>query len=108
MPNKLHFKLATPEEIRRTLCDRLKALRLRQNLGQAELAAAAGVSRGTVQNLESSAQCSLDSLVRICAALGAVDDLEPLFNREPLSVAELERASEPLRKRARARAKHEP
>ena len=41
-------------------------------------------------------------------APGAVGDLEPLFHREPVSIAELERASEPLRKRARARAKHGP
>ncbi len=103
MPKKMYFELATPDEIRRVLADRLRELRLRQNLGQAELAAAAGVSRGTVQNLESSAQCSLDSLVRICSALGAVSDLEPLFHREPISIAAMERASQPLRKRARTR-----
>ncbi len=103
MPNNLYFKLATPEEIRRTLSDRLRELRLRQNLGQAELAAAAGVSRGTVQNLETSAQCSLDSLIRIATALGAVEDLAAVFLREPTSIAELERASRPLRKRAASR-----
>jgi DNA-binding XRE family transcriptional regulator len=70
---------------------------------QSELAAAAGVSRGTVQNLESKAQCSFDSLVRVAMALGVADDLATVFVRRPVSIAEMEAAERPARRRATGR-----
>ncbi len=100
MPNKTGFMFCVESEIRATLAGRLKALRLAQNLQQSELAAAAGISRGTVQNLETRAQCSFDSLVRIAMALGVVDDLETVFVRQPTSIAEMEQAALPPRRRA--------
>ena len=103
MPNILNFKFSSSAEIRTVLAGRLKAARLERNLQQSELAAAAGVSRGTVHNLESKAQCSLDSLVRIAMALGLAEDLAAVFVREPASIAEMEAAERPLRRRATAR-----
>lgn len=70
MPNLLDFTFATSEEIRTALAERLKAARLGRNMQQSELAAAAGVSRGTVHNLETKAQCSFDSVVRVAMAQG--------------------------------------
>lgn len=100
MPNNMVFEFITAGEIRALLAARLKALRLARNLQQRELAAVAGVSRGTVQNLEARAQCSFDSLVRIAMALGVADDLESVFVRPPSSIAEMEKAAEPGRRRA--------
>ena len=85
------------------LAARLKAARLSRNLQQSELAAAAGVSRGTVHNLETKAQCSFDSLVRIAMALGVGQDLSNVFVRTPTSIAEMEAAEQPSRRRATAR-----
>jgi DNA-binding XRE family transcriptional regulator len=67
---------------------------------QGELAAAAGISRGTVQNLEAKAQCSFDSLVRIAMALGVADDLSTVFARQTTSIAAMEQAAQPARRRA--------
>jgi transcriptional regulator with XRE-family HTH domain len=103
MPNNLDFAFASSGEIRAALAERLKAARLGRNMQQSELAAAAGVSRGTVQNLESKAQCSFDSLVRVAMALGMEDDLASVFVRRPTSIAEMEAAERPSRRRATGR-----
>lgn len=104
MHNILDFTFASSVEIRTALAERLKAARLRRNMQQSELAAAAGVSRGTVHNLETKAQCSLDSLVRVAIALGIADDLSTVFARTPTSISEMEAAERPTRRRATARA----
>jgi transcriptional regulator with XRE-family HTH domain len=105
MLNKEGFVFGTASEIRATLAERLKAARLARNLQQSELAAAAGVSRGTVQNLEARAQCSFDSLVRVAMALGVVDDLATVFVRQPTSIAEMAQAAQPVRRRASGRSR---
>jgi len=103
MPKIIDFEFASSSEIRMALAERLKDVRLALNMQQRELAAAAGVSRGTVQNLESRAQCSLDSLVRIAMALGVAGDLASIFVRKPTSIAEMEKAERPPRQRASSR-----
>ena len=103
MHNLLDFTFASSEEVRTALAQRLRAARLGRNMQQSELAAAAGVSRGTIHNLESKAQCSFDSLVRVAMALGMAQDLATVFVREPRSIAEMEAAERPVRRRATAR-----
>jgi transcriptional regulator with XRE-family HTH domain len=103
MHSLLDFEFSSSGEIRLALAERLKAVRLGLNMQQSELAAAAGVSRGTIQNLESKAQCSFDSLVRIAIALGVVSDLASVFVRKPTSIAEMEAAERPSRRRASGR-----
>ena len=101
--NLLDFTFASSEEVRTALAQRLRAARLGRNMQQSELAAAAGVSRGTIHNLESKAQCSFDSLVRVAMALGMAQDLATVFVHEPRSIAEMEAAERPVRRRATAR-----
>ncbi|OFZ83256.1 MAG: hypothetical protein A2583_03210 [Bdellovibrionales bacterium RIFOXYD1_FULL_53_11] len=102
---KLDFKMATPEEVCRELGLRLRAHRLARNIKQQELAGMAGVSTGTVKNLESHGQSSLDTLVRIAAALDLVQDFESLFEVRINSIAQMEQiekiTSGSLRRRAR-------
>jgi transcriptional regulator with XRE-family HTH domain len=106
MPNILDFTLASNVEVALELGRRLKAHRLTQNLQQTELAARAGVARGTVQNLEAKGQCSLESLVRIVRALGLVDDLTTLFElKAAQSIAELARIEQGRRHRASTRSR---
>ncbi len=59
------------------LGDHLRDLRLARNLGQADLAARAGVARSAVQNLEAG-RGNLTTLVRIVRALGREDWLSAL------------------------------
>ena len=99
----LDLALATPQEICLELGRRLKAQRLAQPLSQAELAARAGVSIGTVKNLERSGVSTLLTLVRIVNALGLTEQLQDLLELQvrPLSIAEMQKA-EKAKNRLRA------
>jgi transcriptional regulator with XRE-family HTH domain len=91
MARNMDFSFASHAEICAELGARLRRQRLAQLLSQSELAARAGVSVGTVKTLESSGAVSLDTLVRVCFALGVVDDLAGLFELRVHSVADMER-----------------
>ncbi|MFW9595799.1 MAG: helix-turn-helix transcriptional regulator [Macromonas sp.] len=97
----LDFVFATPQEICSELAARLKTARLTLGLQQAEVAARAGVSRGTVIALENTGHGTLQSLVRVALALGLADQLEPLFQLNLHSIAQMEQASTAPRQRVR-------
>jgi transcriptional regulator with XRE-family HTH domain len=77
--NMLVFKLSTPQEAATELGHRLRAHRVARLLTQAELAARAGVSVGTLRTLEASGRTSTDALLRVAMALGLADQLQSLF-----------------------------
>lgn len=67
------------EAVLRELGSRLAALRLAHNLTQAALAHEAGVSKRTVERLESGEVAArLSGLVRVCRVLGLLDRLDAL------------------------------
>ncbi len=101
----MDFLLATPAEILGDLGHRLRDQRLMQSLTQAELAARAGVSTGTVKNLEGRGQASLETLVRIVMALGLTEQLQPLFALQTDSIAAMSQAARIKRQRAPRRAR---
>ena len=96
----LSFIVSIPTEIGQELGRRLRVQRLAQSLGQIELAQRAGVSAGTIKNLEGKGQASLQSLLRVVAALGLIDELQDLFIPKVRSIAEMERAEQAQRQRA--------
>ncbi len=98
------FMMATTPEICVELGRRLRARRLMQGWSQVELAQRAGLSGGTIKNLESKGQASLMSFIQIVAALGLADDLGELFRLKIVSVAAMEKAERANRKRAPRRA----
>ncbi len=100
----LDFTFASHQEICLDLGNRLRALRLNLGLTQTEIAARAGVSKGTVSNIEKNGQGTLESLVRVVQALGAVKELQPLFQPKPTSIDQLARSSQ-TRKRVYAKRK---
>jgi len=68
------------EAILRELGDRLASARLAKNLTQAVLAREAGVSKRTIERLESGEVASrLSALVRVCRVLGLIERLDSLF-----------------------------
>lgn len=106
----MDFSLSPPPSICAELGQRLRAHRLAQSMTQSELAARAGVSAGTVKNLERQGQASLDSIIRVALALNLSEDLQALFTFQPTSIAELERVDAAQRRqraprRTRAAAK---
>jgi transcriptional regulator with XRE-family HTH domain len=70
---------------------RLAELRVAANITQAELCAAAGVSKSTIERLESGKSVQITSFLRYARALGALDQLESVILNELTS---------PKRKRA--------
>ena len=70
---------ATDEAVLREIGGRLSRLRLERNLTQAQLAEQAGVSKRTVERLESgSVSTQLSGLLRVCRALGVAERFDQL------------------------------
>lgn len=90
--------------------DRLKSVRLKQNITQQSLAEAANVSLSTIKKIEKGEIGSFDSLLRVLRTLGKLDVLQPLVEEEQLSPSEyynLVRSSKANRRqRAAGRLKH--
>jgi len=89
----------TTDEIETTLGQRLKALRIAQNLDQRTVAARAGVSLNAVKHLESG-RGTVHSLVAVLRVVGHghwVDAIAPVPTINPLAVVK----SGAVRQRAR-------
>lgn len=96
----------TDEALLQEVGGRMAALRLERNLTQAALAEEAGVSKRTVERLETGAVATqLSSLLRVCRVLGMVERFETLLPEPvPSPMAQLKQAG---RKRQRASGKNE-
>lgn len=97
----------TDEAILHELGSRLAEARLASNLTQAALANEAGVSKRTVERLESGEVASrLSGLVRVCRVLGLTERLDALIpTATPSPVEQLKLAG---RQRKRASGRREP
>lgn len=94
--------LMSSAEIAAELGARLRRRRLQLRITQQELAARAGVSVGTVKNLETKSSASaLDTVIRVGQALGLAEHFDPLFAIQAKSIAQMARTAEAPRKRAR-------
>lgn len=91
----------TDDAILKELGGRLTSARLGRNLTQAALAEQAGVSKRTVERLESGAVATqLSGFLRVCRALGLLDGFENLI---PVAMASpMEQLKRQGRKRLRA------
>ena len=85
----------------------LKALRLRQNITQQNLAEEAGVSLSSIKKIEKGEIGSFDSLLRVLRTLGKLDVLLQLVEEEQLSPSQyyewVQKAGTHQRKRAAAK-----
>jgi putative transcriptional regulator len=106
MNHQIDFSLATSEQIEGALCTRLAELRLSRNITQKDLAREAGVSENTIRRLEKGQKTSLDTFIRVLAALGLQGNLKLLLP-DP-SINPLERAKQQPGRRRRARAAAKP
>jgi transcriptional regulator with XRE-family HTH domain len=79
MSHSVDFTVATSDQIEAALCKRLESIRLSRNITQAQLAEEAGVSPRTIGRLEKGQGVSLDTFIRIIAALGIQQSLEGLL-----------------------------
>ena len=92
------------EVIQRKIGEKLKAVRLKQNITQHALAEESGVSLSSVKKIEKGEIGSFDSLLRVLRTLGKLDVLLPLVEEEQLSPSEyyelMQKAGAHQRKRA--------
>ena len=68
--------------------DRLKSLRLKQNITQQSMAEAAGISLSVVKNVEKGEIRSFDVFLRLLRTLGQLEILLPLVEEQQLSPSE--------------------
>lgn len=96
--------LMTDETVVGEIGARIRVLRLAEGLAQESLAQRAGISVGTLHNLESGRSVQLSSLLRVLRVVGnfaALNDLVPETGPGPLLQLELSRlAAKGARKRA--------
>ena len=97
----LPLSLLSAEEIALAVAGRARALRLARNLSQAGLAAAAGVSEGSLKRFEHTGQIAFVSLVRLAVALDATDLLETWFQPPPPRTIDQALAARKTRQRGR-------
>ena len=76
------FILKTPTEIMSDLAFRIKSKRLELNLTQEGISSRAGVSLGSLKRFESTGQISLESLLKLAHAVGALADFDALFSTQ--------------------------
>ena len=100
-------KQATDEALLRELGWRLAQVRLERNLTQAQLSAQAGVSKRTVERLESgSVATQFSGFIRVCRVLDVIERFDLLLPEPvPSPVEQLKLRG---RKRRRASAKRQP
>ncbi|MDF0604528.1 helix-turn-helix domain-containing protein [Neisseriaceae bacterium TC5R-5] len=94
------FVLASPQEICTTLGKRLRAQRLNRGWSQQELATRAGMSVGTIRNIEHKGQATLETIVQLALILKLADDLKEVFEIKVHTIADIDRTLNTVRQRA--------
>lgn len=94
----------TDTDIRKKTGDRLKAIRLRQNITQSQLAFDAQVSLSSIKKIEAGDIGSFDSFIRVIRTLGILDILLPLVEDEQMSPNEYYEFVNSSKKKSRKRA----
>ena len=93
------------EEWEAALGAQVRSLRIARDLDQSQLADRAGVSLGSVKNLEQGRGSTLRTLIRVARALGREDWLNAFAPRVPISPIDVLRSTrrEPRKRVYRAR-----
>lgn len=94
----------TDTMIQQRIGEKLKIVRLKQNITQQSLAESAEVSLSTVKKIESGEINSFGSLLRILRMLGKLDSLQSLVEEEQLSPNEYYDLVHTVQKKTRKRA----
>lgn len=93
--------MTTPAQVEQELGRRLARLRLSRNVTQAALAREAGIGVRTLRRLEAGERSTLDTFLRVAAALGLTEAIVAALPRG--DVSPIERVSGKGRERKRAR-----
>lgn len=94
----------TDSVIQQKIGDRLKSLRLRQNITQSNLAVESQVSLSSIKKIERGEIGSFDTFIRLLRTLGKLDVLQPLVEEEQMSPNEYYEFVNYSKKKVRKRA----
>ena len=98
------YTLSTPQEVRQNIAQRLRALRLAENLSQLTLAQRAGISVSSLKRFEQQGLGSFELVVQIAACLGRLNELESLFQPyTPTTIEEIDHLRTQEQKKYRKR-----
>lgn len=90
--------------IRQKIGERLKSLRLRQNMTQSDLAKESQVSISSIKNIEKGDFGSFDSFIRVLRTLGNLELFQSMVEDEEMSPNEYYEFVNSAKKRIRKRA----
>jgi len=80
--NNQFLNQKTPNEIAKSLADKIKENRKKLKISQEALAQKSGVSLGSIKRFETKYEISLQSFIKIAIALDLDGDLENLFTQK--------------------------
>ena len=80
--NNQFLKQKTPNEIVKSLADKIKEHRKKLKISQEALAQKSGVSLGSIKRFETKYEISLQSFIKIAIALDLDNDFENLFTQK--------------------------
>lgn len=83
----LSINLITPNELKKLIAQKARALRLELNLSQQSLSQKSGVSYGSLKKFEQTGQISLESLLKLALILGCIEPFNTLFTPTPITEA---------------------
>ena len=95
------IELITPIDVMLKTAQRAKALRLKQNITQQELADRVGIAIGTVKRFEKSGEIQFNHLLRIALVLGRLEDFSSIFAVDDVPASLYNFKVEKVRQRAR-------
>lgn len=96
--------ILTDTELCNRIAAKIKTVRLKQNISQAELADKSGVSISTIKRMEDGEVKNFESLIRVLRTLGKLDVFVPLVEEEQLSPNEYYELANKVNKHKRKRA----
>lgn len=82
------FILTSPDELTRSLAERLKKRRLEKGITRDGLQSLTGVPKSTIAHFETTSKISFESFVKIAMALGYTDEMDKLFMEAKYSTME--------------------
>lgn len=94
-------------QILKSIGNKLKSVRLKQNITQENLAESCSISRSSVQKIENGEIGSFESFLRILRTLGLLDELSHLCSEEQMSPSEYYEFKNSLMKKKRLRAERQ-
>lgn len=95
--------LLSDDAILKKLGNRIALIRINKNLTQTETSSQAGISKRTLERLESGNSIQLSGFIRIFRALGLLDEFQTIFQdpvASPMAQLKLQKLPKAIRQRA--------